>query len=76
MSPIHMFTYSALRYIQFHDLQAEVRTEVTRAEAEASRIRTERDQALKALQDSKKELQKHKEEILACKASVCPPYLQ
>ncbi|KAF7768222.1 hypothetical protein Agabi119p4_7465 [Agaricus bisporus var. burnettii] len=65
---ISSFTQSATK--AFHDLQAEVRTEVTRAEAEASRIRTERDQALKALQDSKKELQKHKEEILVCKASL------
>lgn len=75
MSTISESSHSTLTYIQFHDLQAEVRVEVTRAEAETKRVRTERDQALKALQDSKKELQKHKEEILACKANVCPPYL-
>jgi hypothetical protein len=75
MSPTLLSSHSTLTYLQFHDLQAEVRVEVSRAEAETKRVRTERDQALKALQDSKKEVQKHKEEILAYKASVCPPYL-
>lgn len=62
---------SPLSPTQFNDFQNQVRAEVARAEADTRQVQSERDQALKALQESKKETQRYKDEILECKASVC-----
>ncbi|KAJ3567039.1 hypothetical protein NP233_g6621 [Leucocoprinus birnbaumii] len=65
---ISVFTKSATK--AFNEFQSQVRGDIARAEADARQARNERDEALKALQESKRETQLYKDEILEYKARL------
>jgi len=60
-----------LSFIQFDVFQNQVRNHIARAETDARQAQIQRDEALKALQDSTNESQRLKDHILELKAQVC-----